>query len=78
VTLTTRAGWYIGSCPGSPIVARDPAEKRCPLGGTAPAPVDAVDHAVEDAHHQRADVVVFCQESAGLHEHRSIAALLHG
>ncbi len=52
-------------------------EKRCPLDGTALAPVDAVEHAIEHAHRQRADVVVFCHESAGLREHGSIAALLH-
>jgi len=52
-------------------------EKRCPHDGTTLAPINAVDHAIEHAHRQRADVVVFCHESAGLREHGSIAALLH-
>jgi peptide subunit release factor 1 (eRF1) len=52
-------------------------ERRCPLHGAGLAPVDAVDLAIERAKRQRADVVVFCHESAGLREHGSIAALLH-
>jgi len=64
-------------CPHCGRLSSARENRRCPLDGAALAPVDAVDHAIEHARRQRADVVVFCHESAGLREHGSIAALLH-
>ena len=49
---------------------------RCPLDGAILAEVDAIEHAVEEAAGQSAQVVVARHELEWLHEHGEIAALL--
>ncbi len=76
-TLMVAAGARLtaGRCPrcGWLSCAR---ENCCPLDGALLEPIDAVECATERARDQRADVVVFSDETAGLCQHGSIAALL--
>ena len=65
-----------GLCPRCGQVSSS-RERHCPLDGAPLAPVDAVDHTREEAHHQRINVVTLRHEAAGLRDHGSIAALLH-
>jgi peptide chain release factor subunit 1 len=64
-----------GLCPTCGRLATD-GERRCPLDDAPLAEVDGVEHALEEAERQSAQVVVMRHRSEWLREHGEIAALL--
>jgi peptide chain release factor subunit 1 len=76
-TLVVPAGSRIraGLCPTCGRLSTD-GGRRCPLDSAILAEVDAIEHAVEEAAGQSAQVVVVRHEPEWLHEHGEIAALL--
>ena len=70
-----RSGLRAGLCPTCGQLSTD-GGRRCPLDGHALAEVDAVEHAIELAARQSAQVVVVRHEPDWLHQHGDIAALL--
>jgi len=70
-----RATLKAGLCPTCGRLSTDGGH-RCPLDGASLAEVDAIEHAVEQAASQSAQVVVARYEPAWLHQHGDIAALL--
>lgn len=77
VMVAEGAQLIAGLCPRCGRVS-SARERRCPLDGAPLVPVDAVDHTLEEAHHQRVNVVMLRHQTGGLRDHGSIAALLHG
>ena len=64
-----------GLCPTCGRLSTDGGH-TCPLDGHALTDVDAVEHAVEDATRQSAEIVVSRHEPEWLHRHGELAALL--
>jgi peptide chain release factor subunit 1 len=70
-----RGSLKAGLCPTCGRLSTD-GSRRCPLDGASLADVDAIEHAVEQAARQSAQVVVAHHEPEWLQEHGDIAALL--
>ena len=70
-----RSDLRAGLCPTCGRLSTD-GERRCPLDGHALVEVDAVEHAIEEAAGQSAQVLVARHEPEWLHGHGGIAALL--
>ncbi len=75
LVVPARSSIRAGLCPTCGRLSTD-GDQSCPLDGAILAEVDAVEHAVEEAARQSAQVVVLRHEPNWLHEHGEIAALL--
>ena len=70
-----RSDLRAGLCPTCGRLSTD-GERKCPLDGHVLVEVDAVEHAIEEAAGQSAQVVVARHEPEWLHGHGDIAAVL--
>jgi peptide subunit release factor 1 (eRF1) len=73
--VSERSSLKAGLCPTCGRLSTDDGG-RCPLDGAILEEVDAVEHAVEEATRQSAQIVIARYEPQWLHEHGDIAALL--
>ncbi len=73
--VPARAGLRAGLCPTCGRLSTDGA-RHCPLDGAILARVDAVEHTVEEAARQSAQVMIVRHQQPWLREHGEIAALL--
>ena len=75
LVVPERSELRAGVCPTCGRLSTD-GGRRCALDGQALAEVDAVEHAIEEAARQSAQVVVVRHEREWLHQHGDFAALL--